>query len=116
MVWSKLKEELDRAGRAAQGAIDEGKVRLDALRARQLADKAAQALGYALYRARKSGEDINPDTYARLSSTLAAHEAEITGIESRLEAMRASRKGTEGEAPEAPAAPDAPTPPPPPTA
>jgi hypothetical protein len=115
MVWTKLKEELDRAGRAAQGALDEGKIRLDAMRARQLADKAAQALGYALYRARKEGEDINPDTYARLSSTLAAHEAEITQIEARLEEMRAGR-ATSGEpaAPGVGATPEPPPPPPPP--
>ena len=117
MVWTKLKEELDRAGRAAQGALDEGKIRLDAMRARQLADKAAQALGYALYRARKDGQDINPDTYARLSSTLAAHEAEITQIESRLEEMRANR--TTAETPEASETPPDSTagePPPPPPA
>jgi uncharacterized coiled-coil protein SlyX len=94
MVWSKLREELDRAGRAAQGAIDEGKVRLDAMRARQLADKAAQALGYALYRARKQGEDIDADTYARLSSTLAGHEAEIAQIDAKLEELRAQRTQT----------------------
>jgi hypothetical protein len=116
MVWTKLKEELDRAGRAAQGALDEGKIRLDAMRARQLADKAAQALGYALYRARKEGEDINPDTYARLSSTLAAHEAEITQIEARLEEMRAGRAASgEPAAPGEGATPEPPPPPPPPT-
>lgn len=98
-VWSKLKDELDRAGRAAQGAIDEGKIRLDAMRARQLADKAAQAIGYAVYRARKEGEEINPDTYARLSSTLAAHEAEVTQIETRLEELRTSRGGAAQEPP-----------------
>jgi hypothetical protein len=102
-VWSKLKDELDRAGRAAQGAIDEGKIRLDAMRARQLADKAAQAIGYAVYRARKQGEEINPDTYARLSSTLAAHEAEVTQIETRLEELRTQRGGDAQEPP----APDA---------
>jgi hypothetical protein len=91
MVWSKLKDELDRAGRAAQGAIDEGKVRLDAMRARQLADKAAQALGYALYRARKQGQDVDADTYARLSSTLAGHEAEIAQIDAKLDELRAQR-------------------------
>ena len=91
MVWSKLRDELDRAGRAAQGAIDEGKVRLDAMRARQLADKAAQALGYALYRARKQGQDIDADAYARLSSTLAGHEAEISQIDAKLEELRAQR-------------------------
>jgi hypothetical protein len=114
MVWTKLKEELDRAGRAAQGALDEGKIRLDAMRARQLADKAAQALGYALYRARKEGEDINPDTYARLSSTLAAHEAEITQIEARLEEMRAARAARgEPARPDEEATPEPPPPPPP---
>lgn len=124
MVWSKLREELDRAGRAAQGAIDEGKVRLDVMRARQLADKAAQALGYALYRARKQGTELDTDTYARLSSTLAAHEAEITQMEARLEEMRNARRasGKADEAPgdEAPAAeqpaasqPEAEAPPPP---
>lgn len=113
MVWSKLREELDRAGRAAQGAIDEGKVRLDVMRARQLADKAAQALGYALYRSRKQGTELDTDTYARLSSTLAAHEAEIAQLESRLEEMRTSRRSgakadeppaTEEPMPEQPAA------------
>ncbi|HEX2721802.1 MAG TPA: hypothetical protein VHM24_02725 [Gemmatimonadaceae bacterium] len=44
----KIREELDRAGRAAQDALDEGKTRLEAFRTRQLADKAAQALGYAV--------------------------------------------------------------------
>ncbi|HUF29689.1 MAG TPA: hypothetical protein VMM77_03420 [Gemmatimonadaceae bacterium] len=113
-VWNKLKDELDRAGRAAQGAIDEGKIRLDAMRARQLADKAAQAIGYAVYRARKQGEDINPDTYARLSSTLAAHEAEVTQIETRLEEIRTSRGGAEKDAPPPPDAGTVGEPPPPP--
>lgn len=116
-VWSKLKGELDRAGRAAQGAIDEGKIRLDVMRARQLADKAAQAIGYAVYRARKTGEEINPDTYARLSSTLAAHEAEITQIETKLEELRMARGGAEKDAPPPPDSGTVgePPPPPPPT-
>ena len=90
-LWDKLKTELDRAGKVAQGAIDEGKVRLDASRVRQLADKAAQALGYAVYRARQQGQELDPDTYARLSSTLAAHEAEAARYEAQL-AESASRK------------------------
>jgi hypothetical protein len=90
-LWDKLKTELDRAGKAAQGAIDEGKVRLDAFRVRQLADKAAQALGYAVYRARLQNQELDADTYARLSSTLAAHEAEANRYEEQL-ADVASRK------------------------
>ena len=65
-IWDKLKTELDRAGKAAQSALDEGKIRLEAFRTRQLADKAAQALGYAVYRAKQSGGDIDPESYARL--------------------------------------------------
>jgi hypothetical protein len=75
-IWNKLKQELDRAGQAAQEAIDAGRDRLDAFRARQLADKAAQALGYAVYHARQKGTELDADSYSRLSSTIAAHEAD----------------------------------------
>ena len=87
-LWDKVRQELDRAGRVAQDAIDEGKVRLDAFRARQLADRAAQALGYAVYRARKAGGDIDAESYDRLSATLASHEAAAAALEDRLEAQR----------------------------
>jgi hypothetical protein len=84
----KLKEELDKAGRAAQGALDEGKIRLEAFRTRQLADKAAQALGYAVFRAKQGGGDVDADTYTRLSSTLATHDAEASKYESQLEDLK----------------------------
>ena len=54
-IWDKLRTELDRAGKVAQDALDEGKTRLEAFRARQQADKAAQALGYAVFRAHRPG-------------------------------------------------------------
>jgi hypothetical protein len=95
----KLKEELDRAGRAAQGALDEGKTRLEAFRTRQLADKAAQALGYAVFRAKQSGSEVDADTYSRLAATLATHDAEASKYEAELEAKR-----TEHRAADAPAA------------
>lgn len=87
-LFDKLKEELDRAGKAAQGAFDEGKIRLEAFRTRQLADKAAQALGYAVFRAKQSGSEIDPDTYARLSATLATHDAEAARYEGELDRKR----------------------------
>ena len=52
--WAQPKTELDRAGQAAHTALDEGKVRHEAVRTRQLADKAAPALGYAVLRAKLS--------------------------------------------------------------
>jgi hypothetical protein len=101
----KLKEELDRAGRAAQGAIDEGKARLEAFRTRQLADKAAQALGYAVFRAKQNGGDIDADTYTRLAATLATHDAEAAKYEAELEMRRSqNRAGTAGESTESGAA------------
>lgn len=94
----KLKEELDRAGRAAQGALDEGKTRLEAFRTRQLADKAAQALGYAVFRAKQNGGEIDPDTYSRLAATLATHDAEASKYEAELDAKRAEYRADKATA------------------
>jgi hypothetical protein len=91
-LWNKLKDELDRAGKAAQGAIDEGKLRLEAFRARQRADKAAEALGYALYRARQGGGDLAPESYARLSADIAAQEAEAGRLEGLITKPGDSRR------------------------
>lgn len=103
-LFDKLKEELDRAGKAAQGAFDEGKIRLEAFRTRQLADKAAQALGYAVFRAKQSGGEEDPDTYSRLSATLATHDAEAARYEAELD-----RKRKESAADRAPSATETPS-------
>src|SRR5689334_23775378 len=82
----KLREELDRAGKVAQGALDEGKTRLEAFRARQLADKAAQALGYAVFRAKQAGTEVDWTTLQRLVNALAEKEAEVQRLEKELAA------------------------------
>jgi hypothetical protein len=84
----RLKEELDRAGKAAQDAFDDGKTRLEAFRTRQLADKAAQALGYAVYRAKKSGRELDAATYDRLAATLDTHDSEAARLEAEIELRR----------------------------
>jgi hypothetical protein len=89
-LWGTLRQELDRAGRAAQQALDEGWIRLDLHRARQRTDRGAQALGWALYRARQEGGDIDPEQYARLSSEIAAAEAEVARHEDRLRELRSN--------------------------
>jgi len=91
-LWDKVRTELDRAGKVAQDALDEGKLRLDAFRARQLADKAAQALGYAVYRARQSGQELDADDYDRLSRTIAAREADAARYEAQMREASAQRK------------------------
>ena len=104
-LFDKLKEELDKAGRAAQGALDEGKIRLEAFRTRQLADKAAQALGYAVFRARQGGGDVDSDTYTRLSATLATHDSEAAKYESELDDIKKQNRSWGASSPVADAAP-----------
>jgi hypothetical protein len=87
-LLDRLKHELDRAGKAAQDVFDDGKTRLEAFRTRQLADKAAQALGYAVYRARKSGRELDAATFDRLSATLETHETEAARLEAEIELRR----------------------------
>ena len=113
-IWDKLKTELDRAGKAAQNALDEGKVRLEAFRTRQLADKAAQALGYAVYRAKQSGAELDAETYARLTATLATHETEAARLEQQLRDLGADSPGKAKPAEPPPTSSAAPPPPPPP--
>jgi hypothetical protein len=110
-IWDKLKTELDRAGKAAQSALDEGKVRLEAFRTRQLADKAAQALGYAVYRAKQSGGELDPESYARLTATLATHETEAARLEQQLRDFGPPK--SEKKSAEPPPAPPPSSPPPP---
>ena len=87
-LLDRLKQELDRAGKVAQDAFDDGKTRLEAFRTRQLADKAAQALGYAVYRAKKSGGDLDAATYDRLKATLETHDTEAARLEAEIELRR----------------------------
>jgi hypothetical protein len=89
-LWDRLSTELRSAGKAARGALDEGKLRLELFRVRQLADKAAQALGYAVHQAHKSGKEPAPDTIQRLEATLTEHEMEATRLEGELAANTAS--------------------------
>ena len=93
-LLDKLREEFDKAGKAAQGALDEGKTRLEAFRTRQLADKAAQALGYAVYRAKQGGGEIDADTYSRLAATLATHDADASRYERELEDKRRDQRAS----------------------
>jgi hypothetical protein len=96
-LFDKLKAEVKSAGTAAKGAIDEGKVRIEIFRVRQSADAAAQALGYAINRAKKDGRELDAETFERLSGTLNKHEEEASRLERELARHR-------GETPPAPPA------------
>ncbi len=95
-LLDRLKQELDRAGKVAQEAFDDGKTRLEAFRTRQLADKAAQSLGYAVYRAKKSGRELDAATYDRLAATLETHDTEAARLEAEIELRRQQAASSRG--------------------
>ena len=110
-LFDKLKLELDRAGKSAQRALDEGKLRLELFRARQSVDRFAQRFGYATFRAKKAGAELPAEELAAHMSNLTAAEAEVTRLETLLNEVTAERKpDAKSSAP--PAAADHPSPPP----
>ena len=75
-LWDRVRTELDRAGRVAAEAFDEGRLRLEMLRARRHADTAAQRLGYAVHKARKAGQELPAEEYAGFARAVDAAENE----------------------------------------
>lgn len=112
-LWDKVRQGIDRAGKAAQDVFDEGKLRLEAYRAREQADKAAEALGYAIFRAAEAGGELDAEARQRLIMALRARDEEAQRLEAELANERA-RHAASG----APPAADAGAPPqePPPAA
>ena len=98
-IWDKVKQGIDKAGKAAQDVFDEGKLRLDAYRAREQADKAAEALGYAVFRAADAGGELAADARDRLIAALRTQDAEARRLESELAAARAANGTTDADAP-----------------
>lgn len=104
-LWDKLKVELDRAGKVAQGALDESKLRLEAFRARQLADRSAQALGYAVYRARAAGTSLDTPSFDRLVEAVAERDRDVASLEERIRATEREEGAPARETPSGAAAP-----------
>jgi hypothetical protein len=108
-LWDKLKVELDRAGRVAQGALDESKLRLEAFRARQLADRAAQSLGWAIYHAHVRGEPLADAAQKRMIDALAERDQAVSVIEAKLREAERPAGPADASAPAASSAADAKT-------
>ncbi len=107
-IWDKVKQGIDKAGKAAQDVFDEGKLRLDSYRAREQADKAAEALGYAVFRAADAGGELATDARDRLMAALREQDAEARRMETELAAARAAEGTSESPDTPASAAPTAP--------
>jgi len=91
-LWDRVRTELDRAGRVAQDAFDEGRLRLEMLRAARQADGAAQRLGYAVYRARRESREIPPDDYRALTRAIETAEAEVERYRKLIDEAAARRR------------------------
>jgi hypothetical protein len=92
-LWERLRLELDRAGRSAADAIDEGRTRLDLHRARSAADRFAQRLGYAVYHARRDGRELTPEEYEMHAANVRTAEADITRLETLIADAGKRRRG-----------------------
>lgn len=112
-LLDRLRQELDRAGRQASRAIDEGRLRLDLYRAKQSLDRFAQRFGYASYRARKAGADLPPEEVTAHVNNMTAAEAEVTRLETLVSEVTKERKDwlLDNRPPDSRPKPDAPPPP-----
>ena len=102
-IWDKVKQGIDKAGKAAQDVFDEGKLRIDAYRAREQADKAAEALGYAVFRAWENNAELDADARERLAGALRTRENEARKLETELAEAKANEERS-SQAAEPPAA------------
>ncbi|HUQ45464.1 MAG TPA: hypothetical protein VM033_02360 [Gemmatimonadaceae bacterium] len=90
-IWDTFKRELDKAGQVAQGALDEGKLRLESHRAKQRAEEAAASLGFAVYRAKAAGSELEPERYSALAANIMTAEAEVARLEREIDTAKATR-------------------------
>jgi hypothetical protein len=93
-LLDRLRQELNLAGKSAQRALDEGKLRLDLYRAKQSVDRFAQRFGYAVYRARTGGADLAPEEYTAHMANLTAAEADVARLETLIAEAARQRKDT----------------------
>jgi hypothetical protein len=101
---------LETLGKRANQALDEGKLRVELLRARRRMDGAARDLGYVTYRQAK-GQSAPEGEVESLTRRIAEAEADVARLQAAIDKVGAERRG---EAPkqDGPAATDAASPPP----
>jgi len=100
---------LETLGKKANQALDEGRLRVDLLRARRRMDGAARDLGYVTYRQAK-GQTAPEGEIESLTRRIAAAEAEVGRIQAAIDKVAAERHGA-ASSPDGPAATSAASPP-----
>ena len=79
---------LETLGKKANQALDEGKLRVDLLRARRRMDAAARDLGYVTYRQAK-GQGAPEGEIESLTRRIAEAEAEVARVQAAIDKLRA---------------------------
>jgi hypothetical protein len=82
-LWDKVSKGASRVAKAAEDAVDEGKLRLAAYQARQRADKKAETLGYAVARGRAANSAPDETAITALVQAVIAADAEAAALEAR---------------------------------
>jgi len=100
---------LETLGKRANQALDEGKLRMDLLRARRRMDGAARDLGYVTYRQAK-GQGAPDGEIESLTRRIAEGEAEVARVQAAIDRIRAEQRGA-GPTHDGPAASEAASPP-----
>jgi hypothetical protein len=91
-LLDRLRQELDRAGRQASRAFDEGRLRLELYRAKQSVDRFARRFGYAVFRAKQAGGEVPAEELASHMANMSAAEAEVKRLETLIGEAARERK------------------------
>ena len=95
-LFDRFAAGLETLGKKANQALDEGRLRVELMKARRRMDAAARDLGYVTYRQAK-GTQASPTDVESLTQRIAEAEAAAARIEAQLEQLKQqSRSGTEG--------------------
>ncbi len=83
----RLTSGLETLGRKANQALDEGKLRMELLRARRRMDAAARQLGYVTYRQGK-GTPAPEGEIASLTRRIEEGEAEVARLQAEIDKLK----------------------------
>jgi len=100
-LFDRFAAGLETLGKKANQALDEGKLRVELMKARRRMDAAARDLGYLTYRQAR-GTQAPPTDVESLTQRIAEAEAAAARIEAQLDQLKQpSRTGSAGAAADA---------------
>ncbi len=96
-LFDRVAAGLETLGKKANQALDEGKLRVELMKARRRMDAAARDLGYLTYRQAKGSQAPQADVEA-LTQRIAEAEAAAARIEGQLDQLKQQARAGGGKA------------------